>query len=91
MNNAQQLEINDKFKMEQFDNEILLYSVADAMALYLNETAFMVYRMCSSGQSVGEIIALLEDAYPDKKKSIRGDVIVSLAYLVKNKALIPHE
>lgn len=80
--------VNSEFKLERFDNEILLYSVTDTTAVYLNETAFLVYGMCSSGQTIGEIIALLEDAYPDQKPTIRTDVTAALNQLIDNGALL---
>jgi hypothetical protein len=80
-------EVNDEFKLERFDNEILLYSVIDTRAVYLNETAFLVYGMCGSGQTVGEIIVLLQQAYPDHKDSIREDVTAAINTLVENGAL----
>ena len=80
--------VNSEFKLERFDNEILLYSVTDTTAVYLNETAFLVYGMCSSGQTIGEIIALLEEAYPDQKSTIRADVTAALDQLIDNGALL---
>ena len=80
--------LNEAFKLEKFDNEVLLYSVTDTRAVYLNDTASLVYGMCSSGNSIGEIIALLEDAYPEDKAAIRGDVTLALNQLVENGAVI---
>jgi hypothetical protein len=79
--------VNNEFKLERFDNEILLYSVTDTTAVYLNETAFLVYGMCISGRNIGEIIALLEEAYPDQKHTIRADVTAALDQLIDNGAL----
>ena len=79
--------INTEFKLERFDNEILLYSITDTRAIYLNETAFIVYGMCSSCLTVGEIIDLLEEAYPEQKGSIRDDVVTALNHLLENGAL----
>ncbi|MDK9707817.1 MAG: PqqD family protein [Desulforhopalus sp.] len=80
--------LNEGFKLEKFDNEVLLYSVSDTRAVYLNDTAYLVYGICSSGRNIGEIIALLEDAYPEDKAAIRGDVILALKQLVKNGAVV---
>ena len=85
---AQVPSLNEEFKLERFDNEILLYSVSDTTAVYLNETAFMVYAMCGSGQTVGEIISQLAEAYPDQKKNIREDVMVALSHLIDSGALL---
>ena len=78
---------NSDFTLEQFDDEILLYSITDTRAIYLNNTAFLVYGMCGSGQSIGEIISLLEEAYPEQRDTIRGDVIAALEQLRQIGAL----
>lgn len=91
MDNTRKPVLNDAFKLEKFDNEILLYSVLDTRAVYLNDTAALVYGMCGSGRSVGEIITLLTEAYPEQKDSIRGDVTTVLARLFENEALILHD
>lgn len=83
--------LNEAFILEKFDNEILLYSMTDTRAVYLNDTAYLVYGMCGSGQSVGEIIALLTEVYPAQKDSIPADVTAALNQLVENKALILHD
>ena len=82
---------NAELKLERFDNEILLYSITDTQAIYLNETAFLVYGMCGSGQSIGQIITLFEDAYPEQKVTIRSDVINALEHLIANRAIILHD
>ena len=91
MLDTQILSVNTDFKLERFDNEILLYSITDTTAVYLNETAFIVYGMCGSGQSIGEIIALLEAAYPEKKQTIRADVAAALEQLIDTGALLAND
>lgn len=91
MKDTQRPVLNDTFKLEKFENEILLYSVTDTRAVYLNDTASLVCGMCGSGQSVGEIIDLLEEAYPEQKDAIRGDVITALGQLVESEVLILHD
>jgi hypothetical protein len=88
MNDTLIPKVNSEFKLEKFDNEILLYSMTSTTAVYLNETAYLVYGMCGSGQTIGAIIALLEDAYPEQKMTIRADVIAALQQLIENGALL---
>lgn len=80
--------INPAFKVEQFKNEIILYSVSEASGIYLNETAYLVWQMCGQAHSVGEIILLLEGAYPKQKVSIREDVPQAVELLVATGALL---
>ncbi len=89
MDDSQKFTLNSKFKVETFDNEILLYAVSNSKGIYLNETAYLVWEMCGKGHSVDEIITLLKEAYPEQRDTIREDVIAALESLVENGALIP--
>ncbi len=79
---------NSEFKVEKFDNEILLYSPADTRAVYLNETAYLIWQICGDNRTIGNIIQLLKEEYPDQKDSIRGDVITAIEMLVESGAMI---
>ncbi len=85
---SQKFILNPAFKVEKFDNEILLYAVAKTEGVYLNETAHLVWEMCGKDNSVEEIITLLEEAYPLQKESIREDVVAAVDSLVETGALI---
>lgn len=80
--------VNPAFKVEKFDNEILLYAVSSTKGIYLNETAYLVWEMCSQDNSIEEIIVLLEEAYPGQNDTIRMDVLAAVESLVENGALI---
>lgn len=90
MSDAHRWTPNPDFTLENFGNEILLYSVIGARAIYLNDTAFLLYRACGAGQSTGEIIAQLEAAYPEQQATIRDEVITALNQLVESGVLIPY-
>jgi len=81
-------ETNPEFTVEKFDNEILLYTPTDIKAVYLNETAYLIWEICGNHKTVGDIIHLLEEEYPDEKDSIRDDVIAAVKTLVDSGALI---
>ena len=91
MHDEQTFKLNTEFTSERFENEILLYSVTDTSAIYLSETAFLVYGICSSGKSFGDIIACLEEAYPEQKMTIREDVTMAIQQLHEHGALIFNE
>jgi hypothetical protein len=80
--------VNPEFKVEEFDNEILLYAVSNAKGIYLNETAYLVWKMCESGTSIEEIITFLEKEYPEQKNDIRKDVITAITSLAASDALL---
>ena len=88
MNDSRKFTLNTEFKVEVFDNEILLYSVSNSKGVYLNDTACLVWEMCGKGHSVEESIAILEEAYPEQKGTIRENVIAAVEALVENGALI---
>lgn len=81
-------ETNPEFTVEKFDNEILLYAPTDTKAVYLNETAYLIWEICGNKKTVGDIIQLLEEEYPDAKASIRDDVIAAVNTLTDSGALI---
>ena len=76
--------VSEDFIVEKFENEILLYTVADTKAIYLNETAYLVWMLCKEDITIGEMIEALIEQYPDNKDQIRGDVIASLENLIEN-------
>ena len=79
--------LNPDFTTEQFDDEMLLYSPADNRAVYLNDSAYLVWQLCRDGLSVGEMIALLEQTYPERRDTIRGDVLEALETLQNSGVL----
>lgn len=91
MNSSQKFDHNPLFQVEKFDSEILLYSVSKAEGVYLNETAYLVWEMCSKNNSIQEIVDILEKVYPDQKDAILEDVHVTIESLVNNGALIARD
>lgn len=73
--------VNKGFVSETFDNEIVLYTVTDTKAIYLNETAHLIWKLCEDKQSVGAIISLLEESYPGHSSVIREQVLETLTAL----------
>lgn len=80
--------VNSAFRVEKFDNEILLYAVSSSRGVYLNETACLVWEMCAQCHSIDTIITLLEEAYPLQKETICEDVVAAIESLLENGALI---
>ena len=87
MNDDKYTEINTDYKAEKFDDEILLYSKKGEMAVYLNDAAHAVWLLCKEGMTVSQMVAYLEEAYPDQKEQIRGDVISALEMLLENNVI----
>lgn len=77
---------NFEFNLEEIDNELLLYHPARTRAVYLNQTAALVWQLCDNERSVGEIVSLLEEHYPDSE-NIKNDVESTLQQLEDNGAI----
>jgi hypothetical protein len=87
-NETGKITLNDDFKVEKFDSEILLYAVSTGNGVYLNETACLVWEMCGRGHSLEEMISLLEEAFPEQKSAIGDDVVVAVESLLEHGALL---
>ncbi|MFW2367950.1 MAG: PqqD family protein [Desulforhopalus sp.] len=88
MKDSQRFRLSSEFKIEKFDNEILLYAISSARGIYLNQTAYLVWELCAQNHSIAEIIAFLQETYPQQKEYIREDVITSIESLVETEAII---
>ncbi len=78
---------NEQFRLEQMDDEHLLYSPIHTMTIYLNSSAALVWGLCDGKNTVSQIIELLQEAFPETKQQIRDDVVNSIDELVKNQAI----
>jgi len=68
------------------DGEFMLYSRGEGKALYLNETASLVWKLCDGRRTVDEIDSLLKDAYPDASE-LSGDLDAAFGILVAQGAV----
>jgi hypothetical protein len=66
------------FRLEEVDNEILLYHPGQTKVLYCNQTAALVWELCRGEQTVEEMIAVLKKGYPDAAGGIADDVKAAL-------------
>jgi hypothetical protein len=53
------------YESADLEGEFMLYHSALAKALYLNETASLIWKLCDGTRNVATIEGLLRDAYPD--------------------------
>ena len=79
--------INPDYLVEQFDNEVVLFTVSGGEVIALNQTAHVVWRLCQEGVTVGEMIRLLAETYPDQAGEIKDDVIAALQTMVKHRII----
>ncbi|MFC1680925.1 PqqD family peptide modification chaperone [Pseudomonadota bacterium] len=79
--NAQHVpQLNSNFRLEEFDNERILYHPAQPQAIYLNETAALVLGLCDNARSIEEIVELLREVFPESE-SLETDVKATLGEL----------
>lgn len=78
---------NPQFRLEQMDDEHLLYSPLHTKTIYLNFSAALVWDLCDGENTVDQIVEVLEQSFPESKQQIRTDVMHSIDELVKNQAL----
>ena len=93
MNSAESISLNDVpvpdtgYRLEEFDDELVLYHGTATQVVYLNETAAIVWRLCDGKRTVENICALLKEAYPNMADQVESDVTTTLAELVHSGAL----
>ena len=78
---------SSNFELEEIDGELLLYSPQSIRSIYMNSTASVIWRLCDGKLTTGEIIALLQEAFPEANSSIEQDVIDSLQLFIDNQAV----
>ena len=78
---------NADFRLEELDNELLLYHPAKTKTVYMNETASLVWQLCDGKRSVGEIVALLSDSFPEAGDGLLDDVETTLDKFVQHGAV----
>ena len=79
---------NDDCRMEELDDEILIYHPGNNKTLYINKSASIIWQLCTGEQTVADIIGLINDAYPTQPGNLEQDVIATLTELRENGAVM---
>lgn len=74
-------------EIEVVEGEVLLYHPQQTRAVYLNPTAAVLWGLCDGSRSVGEIIRVLGEGYPDDD-SLTDDVLAALNQLQESGVLV---
>lgn len=74
------------YQSADLDGEFMLYDSAEAKALYLNETASLIWQLCDGQRSLDSIRSLLRDAYPDARE-LPEEVDAAFQLLVREGAV----
>ncbi|MCK5717795.1 MAG: PqqD family protein [Thiomargarita sp.] len=83
MNNLDIIQRTPHYQLEKFDNELLLYHPAKTQAVYLNETAALIWNLCDGQRTFLDIQILLQEAYPEMSHQIPQDLNTTLEQLVQ--------
>ena len=78
---------NSQFNLEQMDDEQLLYNPLLTKTIYLNSTATLIWNLCAGHHTVGEIIIMLSEQFPESADQIKNDVIETIDELIKSQAI----
>src|SRR5262245_15574266 len=79
------------FFVEEMEGENLLYRLGSHKAIYLNDTASVIWKLCDGSRTVQEIIDLLKNKYPGSETAVAADVREAIQLLVSEGALIEVE
>ena len=76
-----------RYLIEEIDDECLIYRMPIKTAIYLNDTATVIWRLCDGTRTARQIATILAEAYPDQAETILGDVQTTIDELIKAQAL----
>ena len=62
------------YHLEMMDGELLLYHLDETKILYCNQTASLIWHLCDGQRTVGEMIDILGEAYPEAAEPMASDV-----------------
>jgi hypothetical protein len=74
-------------EMEVVEGELLLYHPRQTRAVYLNATAALVWGLCDGSRSLGEIVRVIGESYPDAS-SLTDDVLSTVEQLRESGVLV---
>ena len=75
------------FQTQALDGEIVLFHPTHNTVIHINQTGALVWELCDSLRTLGEIVELLSAAYPESREQIAEDVPQTIQKLVRQGAL----
>jgi len=80
---------NPDLFVQEMDEEIVLYEAGSHRAIYLNETAAVVWRLCDGRRTVEDLVEMLTENYPDARADLPRDIESAVETLLREGALSP--
>lgn len=77
-----------RFELQKINNELQLYKSTENSAIYINETAALIWQLCDGHRKVGEIKKVIQESYPESDSDISKDVDEVLGLLSRHQAII---
>lgn len=74
------------YETADLDGEFMIYHSSEGRAVYLNETASLVWKLCDGQRSLAAIEGLLGEAYPDAP-DLSEDIDAAVRELVEQGVL----
>ncbi len=62
------------FRLEVVDGDVMLFHPTRTEIHHLNSTAAVVWQLCDGTRTIGDLILLLQETYPEAKNEIPADV-----------------
>jgi hypothetical protein len=76
------------YRLEQFEDELILFHPNQAKILYCNPTASLIWRLCDGRRTTAEIISLLRAAFPEAAATLTTEVQSTLAQFQQHGAIV---
>ena len=74
-------------RIEKFDDEAVVYCLQLKKAIYLNETASVIWELCSGSLTVADIVELLSQNYPEHVEEVRAHAVEAIESLWQEGAI----
>jgi hypothetical protein len=75
------------YRLEQLDDELLLYHPSQTVIMYCNPSASLIWQLCDGERAVEEIITLLSTAYEQPSEAIAAEITSTLAQFHQHRAI----
>ncbi len=75
------------YRLEQLEDELILFHPSQAKILYCNPTASLIWRLCDGRRTAAEIVSLLRVAFPEAAATLTAEVETTLTQLQQHGAI----
>lgn len=73
---------------EILDDEAVVYDRQGKRAVYLSETATLIWQMCDGDRTIDEIRMILSVQYPESASRIAGDVNEAIEHMSAERIIV---